>query len=138
MPLPSRQQIAERRKTMLSAAASGGLERGFKEACWRRFLSELAKLVARRPELMRLVAAGLAIPLKLDWDFTDQGGELRYAKDGSFINDADHSEFDLDFRSIKILEAIYKRCARAPPAAHPSSRDSDWRAWLGGRLSRAL
>ena len=45
----------------------------------------------------------------IKWDFTDISGDLRYSKNGDFINDADHSQFDPSAESPKLLEALYKR-----------------------------
>ena len=92
---------------------NGGKTSGFLEQNVQRFVDSSC------PALRRSISIpdSQALPTQIGFDCSDLDHDLRFAGDGSFINDADESAYDPSRSSPKILEVRASVSAVYPPLA---------------------
>ena len=90
---------------------NGGKTSGFLEHNVERFVSSTC--TALRSSLS--IPANMELPMQMGFDCSDLDGNLRFTRDGTFINDADESAYDPSQPSPKILEVRASVSAASPP-----------------------
>ena len=112
-PTPTAQTSRTTRRTRLQKFGKQNNVVGFLQGNCSEMVLQVVESLQKQSWFLEQVKPDSTLPFSLAWDFTDCKGTKRFAKDGSFINDADTSEFDSDAPSPKVLEGVYKRLAKA-------------------------